>query len=107
MAGTAVKFLAQQPKTVAILKDNNFVPEKTSNRFGVLFDTSEIAKKCLQKVRSMMNEQDRLTVITVLEGTIKKEGLEAHISAALGDNAPHDIVVLEKEPTVSVKDRIK
>ena len=68
MAGSAVTYLAQQPITVAILKDSNMHAIKDNYRFGVLYDGSKCADKVLQQVISMMADDDRLTMITVDEG---------------------------------------
>ena len=65
--GQACRFLAQQPITVAILKDTNMHAVKENYRFGVLFDGSDISCNALRKTMSIMADVDRLSVITVIQ----------------------------------------
>lgn len=106
MAGSAVKYLAQQPCTIAILKDTNMEVEKAHYRFGVLFDGSACSEKVLLKTMSMMSDCDRLTTITVVELGMKTDAISAKVHALTGDT-PVDIVILTNEPGMAIKDCIK
>ena len=80
VAGSAVKYLSQQPVTVAILKDSNMHINKDAFRFGVLFDGSAISEKVLAKTIAMMSDVDRLTVITVVEPGLVQDGIRGKIT---------------------------
>ena len=101
-----MKFLAQQPITVAIIKDSNMTAVKEAYRFGVLFDGSPIAEKVLHRTISMLNDQDRLTCITVVEVGLDHATIEPKVRAITGDRAC-DVVILENEPSMTIRDRIK
>ena len=76
VAGTAVQYLAQQPVTVAIMKDGNMHTNKDHYRFGVLFDGSDCSKKVLRKTLSMVGDNSRLTCITVVEPGVNPDTIE-------------------------------
>ena len=107
MAGSAVRYLAQQPMTVAILKDTNMTVEKEVYRFGVLFDGSPCSEKVLRKTISMMKDRDRLTTITVLEQGMDETGAIASQIAMITLDRPVEVIFLENEPGMTIKDRIK
>ena len=106
VAGSAVQYLAQQPITVAILKDTNMHPVKDNYRFGVLFDGSACSEKVLRKTLSMMADVDRLTTITVKEQGIDTSKIEAKINEICGERA-HDQVTLNKYGSHTVKEKVK
>ena len=106
VAGTAVSYLAQQPITVAILKDTNMHAIKDSYRFGALFDGSAIAENALRKTASMMADHDSLSVITVIEQGITEEAVRAKTSEILAGRE-HNIVILHTEPNQTIKAAIK
>ena len=82
------------------------VPVKESYRWGVLFDGSPIAEKVLRKTLSMIAEQDRLTTITVVERGVDREAIRSKVAAICGERA-FDVVVLDNQPNMIIKDRIK
>ena len=106
VAGSAVTFLAQQPITVAIMKDTNMQAVKDHYRFGALFDGSEIAERALRKTMSMRADHDNLTVITVVEQGISEDAIRTKIGTICG-SANHSIVILQPEPNKTIKDTIK
>ena len=85
MAGSAVQYLAQQPITIAILKDSNMDLTKASCRYGVLFDGSAIAEKALRRTMSMMSDTDTLSCITVVEPGMDKDAIPSKLAAICGD----------------------
>ena len=87
-------YLAQQPITVAILKDSNMHAIKDNYRFGVLYDGSKCADKVLKQVISMMADDDRLTMITVAQEEMELTSLQ-HKAMTLCDSRKHDHVILE------------
>ena len=106
MAGTAVQYLAQQPLTMALIKDNNMTITKESYRFGVLFDGSAIAEKVLRTTISMAADHDRLTCITVVETGMDHTTIEPKIRAITGTRQC-DIVILENTASTTIKSCIK
>ena len=106
VAGSAVKYLSQQPVTVAILKDSNMHPVKERYRFGVLFDGSTIAEKVLKKTLSMMNDTSRLSIITVVEPGLQEHSILPKLNAICGSR-PFDHVILQNEANMTIKQRIK
>lgn len=93
MAGSAVQYLAQQPTTVAIIKDHNMTVIQDSYRWGVLFDGSAIAEQALRKTLSMMADVDRLSTITVVEQGMDADTCRQKIAAIVGDRQC-DVVVI-------------
>ena len=80
--------------------------DKTVHRFGVLFDGSAIAEKVLQKTVSMLADQDRLSIITVVEPGLNADHIRPKVEAICGERA-FDSVILQNEPNVLIRDRIK
>ena len=91
---------------MAILKDNNMTPVKESYRWGVLFDGSAIAEKVLKKTLAMIADQDRLSIITVVEQGMDKTSILPKVQAGCG-NRTFDSVILENQPNKTIKERIK
>lgn len=106
VAGTAVKFLGQQSKTIAIIKDTNMDVNKTNYRFGCLFDSSAVSEKVLRQTLSMMADNDRLTTITVVEPGVDRASIHSKVAAICGER-PFDVVVLENEPSTTIRQRVK
>ena len=106
VAGSAVQYLAQQPITVAIMKDANMDVNKEHFRFGVLFDGSAIAVKVLEKTMTMLSASDRLTIITVVEPNMDGAAIKPKVAGICGTRE-FDSVILENMPNCSIKDRIK
>lgn len=102
-----MQYLAQQPITIAILKDSNMDLNKTACRFGVLFDGSAIAEKALRRTISMMADEDRLSVITVVEPGLDKDAISPKVEAICAGNRAYDSVVLTNLHNCAIKERIK
>ena len=107
MVGTAVQYLAQQPITVAILKDSNMKLRKDSFRYGVLYDGSECANKVLKQTLLMMGENDRLTTITVVEQGMDERKIRFDAEVVVNERRDFDTVILTREPNETIKDCIK
>jgi len=78
--GQAVSFMAQQPRTVAVLKDTNMQTVKQHYRFGALFDGSEVSCNALRKAMTIMADVDRLSVITVFQPSIDEEHVRTSLN---------------------------
>ena len=104
--GQACRFLAQQPITVAILKDTNMHAIKENYRFGVLFDGSEVSSNALRKTMSIMADVDRLSVISVIQGHHDESAMSAKIDELCGQQA-HETVLLHPEPNDTIRECIK
>ena len=106
VAGTAVNFLAKNcPNPLLIIKDPILRADKKNNvyRFGVCFDGSAKAIAVLKTVIDMMDDCDKLTVITCKEANIKMDGIEKQISQVYESHPAGSrlekpkMVVLERE----------
>jgi len=107
VAGTAVNFLAKNcPNPLLIIKDPILRSDKKDNiyRFGVCFDGSAKAEVVLKTVLDMMDDHDKLTVITCKEANIKMDGIEKQL-AGVYESHPNvagrverpNSVILERE----------
>merc|ERR1712060_114527 len=107
VAGSAVQHLAQQNLPVAIIKDSNMTVVKDHYRFGVLFDGSANSEKVLQKTLSLMNDNDRLSIVTVVEeNQMEHSRIQSTVAGICGERA-YDAILLEREINQTIKARIK
>ena len=102
-----MQYLAQQPITVAILKDSNMNLNKDSFRYGVLYDGSSCADKVLAQTMLLMAANDRLTTITVVEPGMDKDAIKPRVEHIVGGSRPFDTVILTSEPNETIKNCIK
>ena len=80
---------------------------KDHYRFGVLFDGSANSEKVLQKTLSLMNDNDRLSIVTVVEeNQMEHSRIQSTVAGICGERA-YDAILLEREINQTIKARIK
>lgn len=88
--------MAQQPITVAILKDTNMHPIKDHYRFGVCYDGSAGSQNALRKTVSMAADHDKVTIISVIEKNVDEASIERKVAEICAGRA-HDCITLRLE----------